>query len=472
MKMKKKLAGGILAFSLASQALVLPIQALASSPTQIEATAKDYMGVPYVWGGTSPSGFDCSGYIQYVFKQNGISMPRTAAEQYNVGTSVSKGNLQKGDLVYFTTYKAGPSHVGIYLGNGQFINASSSKGVSIASLSSSYWANRYIGAKRVLSGNSSPTANIEVEYNKNKTVSVGNNQGGTTIKQNKVVSQPVPATAPVEVKMELNKDGKTYTVKETDTLYDIAKEFDVTWERVMQLNELDSTVIHKGQVLTIKGQLKPTISLFDPTEEQSDVILPKSTLNEDEDFLNFTQTSIERAEAATAIQYLLTTYGVERDKVEETKQEPKELIDIPETYWAKDSIEWAVEKQYMNVDDKGLFNPKQLLTADEANQILTHILEDYALPKEQKTFIEQKMKEDPNFSYQYIENLIFNITNELTSEKVADESKEAELQTEEQSETVSPIKFLAKERATKQMTQSMILSNATFNNLTDKTDKE
>ena len=104
-----------------------------------------------MWGGQSPSGFDCSGYIQYVFGKHGVTLPRTAAEQFNVGTSVSKSNLIPGDLVYFTTYKEGPSHVGIFLGNGQFIHASSGKEeVTISSLSSSYYTSRYIGAKRVI----------------------------------------------------------------------------------------------------------------------------------------------------------------------------------------------------------------------------------------------------------------------------------------------------------------------------------
>lgn len=121
-----------------------------SKATAVINTAKNYLGVPYVWGGTSPSGFDCSGFTQYVLSKNGISVPRTSAEQYKVGTSVSKSNLRVGDLVFFTTYKAGPSHLGFYIGDGNFIHASSSKGVTISSLSSSYYSSRYIGARRVI----------------------------------------------------------------------------------------------------------------------------------------------------------------------------------------------------------------------------------------------------------------------------------------------------------------------------------
>jgi len=121
-----------------------------SKASAVISTAKSLIGVPYVWGGTTPSGFDCSGFTQYVLKQNGISVPRTAAEQYTIGVSVSKSNLQVGDLVFFTTYKAGPSHLGFYMGNGQFIHASSSKGVSISNLSNTYYASRYIGARRVI----------------------------------------------------------------------------------------------------------------------------------------------------------------------------------------------------------------------------------------------------------------------------------------------------------------------------------
>ena len=113
-------------------------------------TSMEYIGVPYVFGGTSPSGFDCSGYVRYVFANAGVSLPRTADAQYEVGYPVSTNELTAGDLVFFSTYEYGPSHVGIYLGDGEFINASSSRGVAIDSLNSSYWGSCYIGARRVM----------------------------------------------------------------------------------------------------------------------------------------------------------------------------------------------------------------------------------------------------------------------------------------------------------------------------------
>ncbi len=117
---------------------------------RVVANSMQFIGVPYVFGGTTPAGFDCSGFVRYVFASAGISLPRMADEQYYAGAPIPTSELAAGDLVFFSTYEYGPSHVGIYLGGGQFINASSSRGVVIDSLSSSYWGSCYIGARRVL----------------------------------------------------------------------------------------------------------------------------------------------------------------------------------------------------------------------------------------------------------------------------------------------------------------------------------
>ena len=115
----------------------------------ILSTAKSLIGVPYLWGGTTPAGFDCSGYTQYVFAKSGITLPRVSRDQYDVGTSVDFNSLLPGDLVFFSFLSTGEvSHVGIYLGNGQFISATTSKGVTTYSFTP-YWKNAYVGARRV-----------------------------------------------------------------------------------------------------------------------------------------------------------------------------------------------------------------------------------------------------------------------------------------------------------------------------------
>ena len=116
-------------------------------------TALSLRGTPYLNGGADPRGFDCSGFTQYVFSQHGLSLPRAVREQFRVGKSIEAGDLAPGDILFFSTTEAGPSHVAIAVGGDQFVHAPSSTGVvRVEHLGSSYWSPRYLGARRMESG--------------------------------------------------------------------------------------------------------------------------------------------------------------------------------------------------------------------------------------------------------------------------------------------------------------------------------
>lgn len=114
--------------------------------------SQKYIGVPYVYGGTSTRGFDCSGFTQYVFRESGISINRTARNQVYNGVIIAKEDLQPGDLVIFsnTSGTGFATHVGIYLGNGKLIHSGTSRGVSIVDLDSSYFVEHYACSRRVI----------------------------------------------------------------------------------------------------------------------------------------------------------------------------------------------------------------------------------------------------------------------------------------------------------------------------------
>lgn len=126
----------------------------ASRADSVLATAAKYLGTPYKFGATSGQtrNFDCSSFTQYVFKKYGVSLPRTSKQQSTRGTYVSRSNLKKGDLVFFSTSSSHGqvAHVGIYAGNGKFINTYGKPGVTYSNLNSSWWSSHYITARRVL----------------------------------------------------------------------------------------------------------------------------------------------------------------------------------------------------------------------------------------------------------------------------------------------------------------------------------
>jgi cell wall-associated NlpC family hydrolase len=118
----------------------------------IAGTALSLRGSPYRNGGSDPTGFDCSGFVSYVFAQQGMPVPRTVAELYRSGADVDSSGLRAGDLVFFDTNGAGVSHVGIAIGGDEFVHAPSTSGeVRVERLGTSYWSRRFVGARRVTS---------------------------------------------------------------------------------------------------------------------------------------------------------------------------------------------------------------------------------------------------------------------------------------------------------------------------------
>ena len=128
-----------------------PVYGGAALRYNVTGTALNLRGTPYRNGGNDPSGFDCSGFVKYVFEQNGISVPRKVEDQYRAGKQIDARQLEPGDLVFFTTVSPGASHVGIVIGGDEFVHAPSSTGqVRVERLSATYWSARLVGARRVL----------------------------------------------------------------------------------------------------------------------------------------------------------------------------------------------------------------------------------------------------------------------------------------------------------------------------------
>lgn len=156
--MKFQTANGLDATGIVDKATLLKLNTTSTSKAanrgsafgrNIVSYAKEFLGAPYRWGASNGKSFDCSGYVMYIFKKFDIKLGHGADDQFSEGEKVAKEDLQLGDAVFFTTYKKGASHVGIYIGEDKFIHASSSGGeVIITDLNSSYYKARYLGARR------------------------------------------------------------------------------------------------------------------------------------------------------------------------------------------------------------------------------------------------------------------------------------------------------------------------------------
>ena len=127
-----------------------PLASASAIHPAVISLALSLQGTPYRNGGSDPSGFDCSGFVQWVFAQQGLALPREVRQQYLVGEEIESDEVRPGDLVFFETVSSGASHVGIALGGGEFVHAPSSRGVvRTERYTGSYWAGRWVGARRV-----------------------------------------------------------------------------------------------------------------------------------------------------------------------------------------------------------------------------------------------------------------------------------------------------------------------------------
>ncbi|MDP1513283.1 C40 family peptidase [Paenibacillus sp. CMAA1739] len=123
----------------------------AFADSKMDQVIQDAKGTSYRSGGTTLEGFDCSGFTMYVFNKLGIKLPHQSGSQFKMGSSVSRDEMRPGDLVFFNTTGRGVSHVGIFVGEGKFAHSSTSRGVVVSSLNENYYANRFVGAKRIMS---------------------------------------------------------------------------------------------------------------------------------------------------------------------------------------------------------------------------------------------------------------------------------------------------------------------------------
>jgi len=127
-----------------------PLEPAEPGSSSLVQTALDFLGTPYRNGGTDPSGFDCSGFVQYVFALHGMAVPREVREQYQAGREIDLKDAQPGDLIFFETVSRGASHVGLVVGEGRFVHAPSSRGVvRVEAYVANYWSIRIVGARRI-----------------------------------------------------------------------------------------------------------------------------------------------------------------------------------------------------------------------------------------------------------------------------------------------------------------------------------
>ena len=319
----------------ASPLMTTKADASGATPDEIANYALKFKGTPYKFGGTTPSGFDCSGYIRYVFNHFGISLPRTAAEQAKVGKSVSKSNLQKGDLVFFAnTYKKGVSHTGIYLGNGNVVSAESG-GVKVSNINTNpYWGPKYDSAKRV----SSPA--------------------------------PVKVSAPKALPPVTN--GNFVDVKTTHPAYVAIKSLNVSGI-ISGFDKQDfrpTEKVTRGQAAAMINrvlQLKPAKTIrFKDVSPSHRFAKDIAAMNETGILLGYTNGAYGVNDSLTKTQLaviLERAFAISESKEIQVQTASVKYLDIPTTYWAHKPI-----VTLKAIDQTTVFNTSRFYSDREANR--------------------------------------------------------------------------------------------------------
>lgn len=223
----------------------------------IISTGTTYIGTPYQYG--APTGqtntFDCSSFVQFIFGKHNIMLPRTSKDQYAQGTWVARSNLQKGDLVFFSMGGTGAiDHLGVYVGNGKMLHASSSKGVMISTFAgNSYWEPRYMGAKRVITTNVAQTSPISTTsqthvVKSGESLWIIANKYGTSIPTLKSLNGLQSDQIYVGQVLVV---AKVHKVTSGETLWIIANKYGTTISAVKAANGLQSDMIYVGQSFKI-----------------------------------------------------------------------------------------------------------------------------------------------------------------------------------------------------------------------------
>lgn len=335
--MKNRMIMMIIAVLIVTASPLFSTKAEASGATadEIAEYAQKFKGTPYKFGGTTPSGFDCSGYIRYVFDHFGVSLPRTAAEQAKVGTAVAKSNLQKGDLVFFAnTYKKGISHTGIYLGNGNVISAESG-GVKVSNINTNpYWGPKYASATRVIS------------------------------------PAPVKVSAPKALPPVTN--GNFVDVKTTHPAYVAIKSLNVSGV-ISGFEKQDfrpAEKVTRGQAAAMINrvlQLKPAKTVrFKDVSSSHKFANDIAAMNEAGILLGYTNGSYGVYDSLTKTQLaviLERAFEMSKSKEIQVQTASVKYLDIPTTYWAHKPI-----VTLKAIDQTTVFNTSRFYANKEANR--------------------------------------------------------------------------------------------------------